>query len=71
MGIGDCHFALLDRCLLPFSPPLNLSYVGNVDPQVTETQLMEAFNSPETKVVKVKLFKNKSVRLVCRCVTAP
>lgn len=38
------------------------SYVGNVDPTINESVLQSTFDSPDTKVVKVKLFKNKLVR---------
>jgi nucleolysin TIA-1/TIAR len=36
-------------------------YVGNIDPSITDTALHSAFDSDDTKVVKVKLFKNRTV----------
>lgn len=69
-----CGVVSLPMCDLNalLTPSLLYSYVGNVDPSITEAVLQTTFDSPETKVLKVKLFKNKSVRKqqVCWCVTA-
>jgi len=36
-------------------------YVGNIDPSVSEVTLQSAFDSEDTKVIKVKIFKNRAI----------
>lgn len=67
-SLPDIPNSWLDRpfacCKSPFVPVWRCpvySYVGNVDVSVTEAHLQTLFDSPETKVIKVKL-KNKAVR---------